>query len=194
MTYDMQPNGYIYTGHHSPLYANPLIGDASRDNNVNFSLSYWVANGADPQKLIVGMPTYGRTMELSFTEDHAVGACSNGRGESGPGTGEDGYISYNEVCALIEEGAIEYWDPFQRAPFSIHVPSRRWMGYDNPRSLRLKVEWLKRSGLGGAMVWALALDDFSDNCGLYTGRFPLINAIKDALFGDSLARGFMFKN
>ncbi|CAH1776668.1 unnamed protein product [Owenia fusiformis] len=183
MLYDMQPTGYKYTGHHSPLYANPVIGDASKDNNVNFSVNYWVANGADPRKLIVGMPTFGRTMNLTFTENHAVGACSNGRGASAPGTREDGYIAYHEICSLLEDGAIEYWDPFQQVPFSVHIPSSRWVGYDNTRSLRIKVEWLKRSGFGGAMVWALALDDFSNVCSLHTGRFPLMNAIKDALLG-----------
>ncbi|CAH1776469.1 unnamed protein product [Owenia fusiformis] len=181
MTYDMQPNGYIYTGHHSPLYANPVIGDGSRDNNVNFTVNYWISKGADRKKLIIGMPAFGRTMDLTYTQNHAIGACSNGRGAPAPVTREAGYIAYHEICSLLSDSATEYWDPFQRVPFSVHVPSRRWIGYENIRSLQLKVRWLKSNGFGGAMIWTLALDDFTNNCTIHDGRYPLMNAIRNIL-------------
>ena len=45
-------------------------------------------------------------------------------------------------------------------------------------SVDLKVNFLKEMGLGGAMVWAVDLDDFNGNCG---EKWPLMKAINRAL-------------
>jgi GH18 family chitinase len=34
------------------------------------------------------------------------------------------------------------------------------LGFDNVKSFKIKAQWLKGNKLGGAMVWALDLDDF----------------------------------
>ena len=47
----------------------------------------------------------------------------------------------------------------------------------------IKVDFLKAYDLGGAMFWALDLDDFSGSfCGL--GKYPLINSVKNQLNSD----------
>ena len=43
---------------------------------------------------------------------------------------------------------------------------RQWVGYDDAATLRRKAEYVRSMGLGGGMVWALDLDDFSNRCGL----------------------------
>ena len=43
---------------------------------------------------------------------------------------------------------------------------RQWVGYDDAATLRRKAEYIRSMGLGGGMVWALDLDDFSNRCGL----------------------------
>ena len=35
------------------------------------------------------------------------------------------------------------------------------MGYDNPTSIAIKSQYIKDKGLGGGMIWALDLDDFT---------------------------------
>ena len=42
----------------------------------------------------------------------------------------------------------------------------QWVGYDDVTTLRRKSEYIRSMGLGGGMVWALDLDDFSNRCGL----------------------------
>ena len=56
---------------------------------------------------------------------------------------------------------------------------KQWVGYDDVATLRRKSEYIRSMGLGGGMVWALDLDDFSNRCG--QGRHPLMHAIKAVL-------------
>ena len=51
-----------------------------------------------------------------------------------------------------------------------------WAGFDDVRSIDLKVKYLIESGLGGAMLFSLDHDDFKGNCG--QDRFPLSRVIK----------------
>ncbi len=57
----------------------------------------------------------------------------------------------------------------------------QWVGFDDERSLRTKIAWLKTEGFGGIMIWSVDLDDFRGYCG--TGKFPLIKAMAKELEG-----------
>lgn len=58
------------------------------------------------------------------------------------------------------------------------------------RSFRTQVGYLKQRGLGGAMVWALDMDDFAGSfCG--QGRYPLIQTLRSELGESGAAPGLL---
>lgn len=59
-------------------------------------MQQWLQKGAPANKLILGMPTYGRSFTLA-SSDSGVGAPATGPGAPGPFTKEAGVLSYYEV-------------------------------------------------------------------------------------------------
>ena len=53
--------------------------------------------GAPAEKIIIGMPTYGRTFTLSDESKFDIGSSANGGGNAGDYTAESGFMAYYEV-------------------------------------------------------------------------------------------------
>ncbi|XP_071105822.1 chitinase-3-like protein 2 [Haliotis cracherodii] len=177
MTYDLHGSWEDHTGHNSPLY--PRIDETNDDKylNLHWAAEYWVKMGAPREKLNIGVALYGRTFTLS-TADNTLGAPAKGPGAKGPYTGEAGFLSYQEICEMEQNGGKIVDIPEQRVRYITRAD--QWVGYDDKLSLRQKVCYIKTSGFGGVMVWALDLDDFSGaDCG--QGPYPLLHAIVDEL-------------
>ena len=64
-------------------------------------MKYWHSKGANKNKLIMGMPTYGRSFTLSSDSEHGLGAPSRGPGIPGRITKAEGVLSYYEVIHVI---------------------------------------------------------------------------------------------
>ncbi|UYV76732.1 Cht7 [Cordylochernes scorpioides] len=58
----------------------------------------WLSRGTPPQKLLVGLPTFGRSFTLANTSLTDVGAPAEGGGLPGRSTGEKGLLAFSEVC------------------------------------------------------------------------------------------------
>lgn len=53
--------------------------------------------GADPNKLVLGIPTYGRSYTLFNADANELGAPADGPGDMGDATRENGYLAFYEV-------------------------------------------------------------------------------------------------
>ena len=62
-----------------------------------FAAQYWVKQGAPAEKLVIGVPLYGRTFTLKDKLKIDVGSPAPEGGQPGKYTRESGYMSYYEV-------------------------------------------------------------------------------------------------
>ncbi|RZB41616.1 Glyco hydro 18 domain containing protein, partial [Asbolus verrucosus] len=123
--------------------------------------------GTAPEKITLGLGFYGHSYTLADPNDHGIGAPTTGAGT------ENG--NYNNVCTLSDDWT-EVWDDEQEVPYK--YSGDQWIGYDNPKSIGLKVQYAKSRNLGGVMMWAVDLDDGDGSCG---AKNALLEAIKDNL-------------
>lgn len=57
--------------------------------------------GADPDKLVLGIPTYGRSYTLVNPDSTDIGSPADEPGEKGEFTKEKGYLAYYEVILFL---------------------------------------------------------------------------------------------
>ncbi|XP_054441527.1 chitotriosidase-1 [Pteronotus mesoamericanus] len=176
MAYDLHGSWETTTGHHSALFKRQGESGAAAELNVDYAVQQWLQKGTPANKLILGMPTYGRSFTLASTSDAGVGAPAAGPGSPGSFTREAGLLAYYEVCSWT--GAAKRRIQDQKVPYAFR--GDQWVGFDDTESFKTKVSYLKQKGLGGAMVWALDMDDFTGSfCG--QGRYPLIKTLQKEL-------------
>ncbi|XP_418051.3 acidic mammalian chitinase [Gallus gallus] len=178
MTYDFHGSWDTQTGENSPLYQGPSDTGDNIYFNVDYAMNYWKSNGAPAEKLVVGFPAYGNTFRLQNPSNHGLGAPTSGPGPAGPYTQEAGTLAYYEICTLLNSGGTQVWDAPQDVPYA--YKGSTWVGYDNIKSFNIKADWLKKNNYGGAMVWAIDLDDFTGTF-CKQGKYPLITTLKNAL-------------
>lgn len=173
MAYDYHSAYDGRTGENSPLYASPT--DLNSQNNVDAGVTAWLSRGLAPQKLVLGIPTYGVSYTLSNPSNHGLGAPSTSPGNAGPLVATPGTLGYNEICLNRWQ---EVWDNDQHVPYAYN--GDQWVGYENPRSIKEKVDYGKSKNLGGFMIWSLSTDDFRGSCGQ---KYPLLTTIRQQMGG-----------
>nr|XP_036215864.1 chitinase-like protein 3 [Bactrocera oleae] len=187
MAYDLHGSWDPVTGNNAPLYAGPTdITEKNKQLNLDAIIKYWLSEGAPREKLVVGVPFYGRTFTLSDAEQHTVGAPHLGRGLAGQYSIEPGSIGYNELCERMQtEPWKEEWDEAQMTPYA--YMGQQWVGFENPRSIGLKAQYVKDNDLAGVMLWSLESDDFRGTCG--GEKYPLLQTINRVLYDGHTATG-----
>jgi chitinase len=161
MSYDYYGGWDPHVNHNAPA---PKVGAG-----VQGSVSIYMNFGVPPEKIVLGMATYGR--DYQEAEGTAVGSMSKGNAPPGRCTGAPGMLSYFEIKELIDAGKVKPgWDETAQVPYAYGDKSKLWISYDDPKSFEKKLDFIDQKGLGGAMFWALDMDDFKNG-------YPLISTV-----------------
>lgn len=101
------------------------------------SVDEYLNAGVSADKLVLGIPFYGRA-------DFNAG----------------GSINYRDILNLSKDDGyvIENWDAEGNVPY-VTKNGSFYCGYDNPRSIAAKGEWILKNGMKGMMFWDYEGDD-----------------------------------
>ncbi|KAG5346619.1 CHIT1 protein, partial [Acromyrmex charruanus] len=186
LSYDYHSAYEPAVNHHSPLY--PLEEDNEYNYDAELTIDYTITHllekGASADKVVLGIPTYGRSYTLFNQDATELGSPADGPGTEGEATREKGYLAYYEICeSIIDSDEWEVVQPNPKAMGPYAFKDNQWVGYDDEDIVKLKAHYVNEKKLGGIMFWSIDNDDFRGKC---HGRpYPLIEAAKEALLTDS---------
>lgn len=156
MTYDYG------VGAPDPAFNAPLFpatpGDP-RAASVASSVEAYLAAGAPPERLLIGLPFYGRVYGIE-TEQFLKEGSAAAEGGSAPYL-HGSTIAYRALVAsdLVSQGFRYNWHPLARVPWLDHPGGDIWISFDDRVSIRKKIAFARIRGLRGVMAWDLNSDN-----------------------------------
>ena len=192
MDYDYHGAWDNFTGVNTPLYGRVEEDDVNHPGhffNVNDTVNWYIDSGMPKEKINIGTAAYGRGFTLpKYSENTGLYCPAIGGMPAGPYTRQDGIWGYLEILQAFNNASLvnlpgatpKEWqrvvDGCYMAPYAVNGPY--WIGYDNVESIALKAKYANTINVGGAMLFALDLDDFD---GLYGETYPLTRAVRAVL-------------
>ena len=147
MTYDFYTSGDT-AGHHSNLYPPE---DYEKDASAHKTFNKFVEAGVPPEKLVMGIPFYGRSWIMKSAEKHGINMQVEDRARGG------GY-TYIKDSLVNQKGFVRYWDENAKAPYLFNAETNQLVVYDDEESVKLKCEYVIENNMGGVMFWQYASD------------------------------------
>jgi chitinase len=170
MAYDFHGGRDETTGFHAPLYAS-AADPGGEDLNAHAAVQGYLAAGVPAEKLVLGVPFYGRGWAGVPDVDHGLYQPVT---HLPRGTWEPGTFDYKDLAKnyVDQNGYIRYWHPEAQVPWLYNPDSQVFITYDDAESLALKAEYVNEWGLGGVMFWELSADDGALLEALYSHLSP----------------------
>lgn len=149
MTYDFYNGWHNVNGHHSNYL--PSAQPEMDKNSVVNAVDMHVNAGFPVEKINLGIPFYGRIWRGVKAESDKI--LFNTAETVGMG------IDYADFYRNINaNGFTRYWDDTAKAPYLWNPAEKTFISYEDEESIKLKIEYLKKRGLGGAMFWEYSAD------------------------------------
>ncbi|MEM8864883.1 MAG: glycosyl hydrolase family 18 protein, partial [Planctomycetota bacterium] len=151
--YDMAGPWSRTAGHHAPLRPSPL--DPQRSwRSVAAAMAYWSEDrGVPREKLVVGIPFYGR----AYPVDEPFAELDPAKRK------QHGTLTFTQVRSLVGKGWPAEWDAASQSPWLSPPDGKRLLiAYDDRNSVDKKAKWAQKQGYRGLFYWALHQDRMSD--------------------------------
>ncbi|XP_004508382.1 class V chitinase CHIT5b [Cicer arietinum] len=148
MSYDLHVSTSNETGAPSGMF------DPKSNVTVSSGLISWIRVGVLPEKLVMGMPLYGKTWQLEDPKVNEIGSPS-----VGAGPGMDGSMAYFQVLEFIKLTRAKV--VYDVDTVSVYTYSgSTWIGYDDPFTVSIKIGFAQAFSLRGYFFWVAGLDTF----------------------------------
>jgi chitinase len=149
MCYDYY-NGWQYqTGHQGNLYKSDK--EKFGGNSGDEAIERHIKAGVPANKLILGVPFYGRKWEGVTPVDN--GLYQNAKSGSA-------IIPTWKIKEEIASGKFEkLYDDVAKASYLWNATDSIFISWETPKEIKLKSKYIKEKALGGAMFWEYSLDD-----------------------------------
>lgn len=144
MTYDFSGSWSKQTGHHTNLF--PSIAGKGSELDAAKSIELMRKSGVPAHKLLLGAAFYGRGWNLKSPE---------GRGLNQEAASFYRDFSYHTIrdSLMASAGYVRYWDRAARAPYLFHPDALIFVTYEDGKSIRQKMRYVRREKLRGIMFW-----------------------------------------
>jgi chitinase len=148
MTYDIHGSWDSITGMNAPLYRDPESG-FSWEWSVQDTIRLFLNQGVPANKLIMGIPFYGRAYNQVTNHNNGLYQSFTGGGSA---------LSYANLEAnyVNNNGFTRYWEPDSKVPWLFN--GSQFISYDDTESIGYKTSFIKANSLGGVMMWELSQD------------------------------------
>lgn len=148
MTYDFHHGASTQTGHHANLWLSSW--DAPDGDATDRAVELHLKAGVPPEKLNIGIPFYGRVWK-------GVEPVSNGLYREAATTGAG--MPYTEVLkALADPAFARIYDSSAASPFLWNERDSVFISYEDPASIAVRMEYVRKKGLAGVMFWEYTED------------------------------------
>ncbi len=147
MTYDMHGVWDKYTDFNSPLYGNANSPNYVK-SSVDSAVRAWINGGFPKEKIVMGVPFFGKQYNMVTSSYNGLHQMYQG-GSS---------ISYANIVSkyLNKPGVIRYYSEESMVPWLYDGVT--FISYEDEESIYHKAQYIKSTGLGGAMIWDLSSD------------------------------------
>ena len=168
MTYDYfgawESKWGAYTGPPAPLYHGSPKGFSGK-MNADYTLKYYVCNTKRPEKIVMGVPFYGRywhNVGDPIDESDSLWRIAEPNNQQRYDGGFSGWRDI-ETHWLNRDDYESIYHEKTATPFLWSASNRALLAYDNAQSLTAKVQYAASHSLGGVMIWAIDLDNDNDD-------------------------------
>ena len=159
MTYDFAGSWSSMTNFDAPLYASSTEsskGKNAKTYNDNSTVLAYIAAGVPANKILLGVPFYGRGWKGVADTNHGLYQKFDGVPN---GTAGDGAFDYRDIQQNYLSTYTRYWSDEAQVPWLYNPSTQIMISYDDPESIGIKADYAHAKKLGGVMIWEISTDD-----------------------------------
>jgi chitinase len=123
---------------------------------IKSALDLFWRNEVKPDNLNLGLGFYGRSFQLSDPGCWKPGCLFKGGASPGPCSDNSGTLTYREITEIIDSKGLKPYQDKENAVKYITLNQDQWVSYDDEETVKAKIEFANKLGLGGLLIWAVS--------------------------------------